>query len=286
MHDLPKVLLTGMEGFTGKHLCRELDANGYKCFGLKSDLLDKEKIQQEIFSINPDYVIHLAGISFAAEKNISKIYDVNVIGSLNILDALMMLKTIPKKVIISSSAAVYGNTNEACLDENMPLYPVSHYGCSKLSMEFMASNYTNKLSIIITRPFNYTGVGHDKKFLIPKIVKSYQEGKKEIKLGNLDISREFNDVRDICTIYRNLLDSSLSSGILNLCSGRTNSIMEIIDAMDIIAGYKMKIKTDLKFVRNNEIKELSGNKNKLEKVVPLHFNYGIRDTLKWMFLNY
>ncbi|MDB2649806.1 GDP-mannose 4,6-dehydratase [Porticoccaceae bacterium] len=280
-----RVLITGIDGFTGQYIINALSNYNYQCFGLKSDLRDRQAVTDEVIGINPHYVIHLAAISFSAELDFSKIYDVNVVGSINLLDALIELENPPKKVIIASSAAIYGNCGVSCLEESLSPAPVSHYACSKLSMEFMSQNYFKKLPIIITRPFNYTGVGHDEKFLIPKIIRAYKDEKKELELGNLDISREFNDVRDICVIYQKLLDSKLEHGVVNLCSGNTVSLMEIIEMMNDISGYKMNISVNPKFVRSNEIKVLSGSTVKLKSHIQVSFKYSLPDTLNWMYVS-
>jgi nucleoside-diphosphate-sugar epimerase len=278
-----RVLITGINGFTGQYIADGLSQDNYQCFGLKSDLRDRQGVIDEVIGIKPHYVIHLAAVSFSAELDFTKIYDVNVMGSINLLDALSELKNPPKKVIIASTAAVYGNCGVSCLEESLSPAPVSHYACSKLSMEFMSQSYVNKFPIIITRPFNYTGLGHDERFLIPKIVRAYRGGKKELELGNLDISREFNDVRDICVMYQRLLGSNLEHGVVNLCSGKAISLMEIIEMMNGISGYQMNIAVNPKFVRSNEIKVLSGSTLKLKSHIPVSFNYTLFDTLNWMY---
>ena len=175
------VLITGIDGFTGKHLEAFLNAKGYNVFGtvieesknenyLKCDIRNKEEVDIVISKVKPDYIFHLAAISFVGETDKSMIYDVNVLGTQNILDSVLLFEIEPKKIIIASSATVYGNQDENTLDETMCPKPVNHYGYSKLAMEHLATTYFNKLDIIITRPFNYTGIGHSKNFVIPKII--------------------------------------------------------------------------------------------------------------------
>ncbi len=278
-----KVLITGLEGFTGQHLGSFLTRAGFEVVGLKCDLTDRAAVFAEVAACSPDYVIHLAGISFAAEADAGLIYRVNVVGTLNLLDALCELDKPVQKVVIASSATVYGNVPGSVLSEALCSKPVSHYGCSKLAMEHMSQNYLGRLPLVITRPFNYTGIGHAEHFLIPKIVKAYQEGRTEIELGNLDVSREFNDVRDVCCIYHDLLLGENSGITVNVCSGRTISLMRIITLMDQIAGYKMQVKVNPAFVRANEIKDLSGDVLQLNDLIQPDFKYGIEDTLRWMF---
>jgi nucleoside-diphosphate-sugar epimerase len=280
-----KVLITGLDGFTGKYLKSDLELNGLNVIGLQADLTERESVINEIQQLAPDYVVHLAGISFAAHEDATSIYSVNVSGTINLLDGISSLKQPPKKVILASSATVYGNVNDSVLSESICPRPVSHYGCSKLAMEHMAQNYTDKFSIIITRPFNYTGIGHIEHFLIPKIVKAYKDKRSFIELGNLDVSREFNDVRDVCKVYTSLLLTNTPSETVNLCSGKTISLMTIIELMNSIAGFTMEVKVNPSFVRPNEIKDLSGDTKRLEELVQPEFNYEISDTLNWMYKN-
>ena len=278
-----KVLITGAEGFTGRHLLKELTEHGYECIGLKSDLLDKDAILSEVVTVCPNYVIHLASISFTAEVDTNKIYNVNVVGSMNLLEALSKLKEPPENVILASTAAVYGVAGKSFQDEEMAPAPVSHYACSKVCMEHLAKNYANFFPITIVRPFNYTGPGHGEKFLIPKIVKAYKTGQTQIELGNLDVFREFNDVRDVCTIYRIIMSSSPAFGAVNICTGRSISLLKIIEIMDVISGVKMIVKVNPLFVRDNEIKNLSGNPSKLQGVTGYKAVYSIEDTLRTMY---
>lgn len=278
-----KVLITGMDGFTGRYLHTNFVTNGFECFSLGCDLLDMEAVLNRVISVAPDYVVHLAGLSFAAEKNIAALYNINVSGTLNLLNALRQLPSPPKKVILASSANVYGATGKTKLDERLHPKPLNHYGCSKMSMEHMAQNYFEFLPIIITRPFNYTGVSHDIRFLIPKIVDAYRRNIPLIELGNIEVSREFNDIRDVANVYRLLLRSSLQSDVVNICSGESTSLLSVFELMDEMTHRKMKIITSKEFSRDHEIKELSGDTKKLNSVIEYSFEYKIKDTLTWMF---
>ena len=170
-------LVTGIEGFTGRFVKAELEANGHAVAGLSSDLTDADAITNEVLDLQPEAVIHLAGLAFVAENNANAFYDVNLIGTRNLLDALS--KHAPKlsNVLITSSANVYGNSTGGMLDESVNPNPSNDYAVSKLAMEYMTRLWRKKLSFCIVRPFNYTGVGQDEKFLIPKIVKHFRDKK-------------------------------------------------------------------------------------------------------------
>jgi len=270
-----KVLIIGIESFTGKHLSSFLSLAGYSVYGtsylhaetnnvLPCDITDKTSIKNVIERITPEYIINLAGISFVGNTQKELFYRVNVLAVENILESVLEIENYqPKKVILVSSATVYGNQESPILDESMIPNPVNHYGISKLAMEQVTKTYFDKLDIIITRPFNYTGTGQESHFLIPKIVSHFKEGKQEIELGNTEVFREFNDVEYVCEIYKKLLESAIKSEIINICSNRVIALKEVIKQMDKIAGYEIVIKVNPAFVRANEIVSLSGSTDKL-----------------------
>lgn len=276
------ILISGLNSFTGLHLQPLLKKSfpNANIVGLESDITIRKNVMDEIESVKPDYLIHLAGISHAGVES-NEIYNVNVIGTTNLLDGLLKSKSKVKKVILASSATVYGNADTRIISEHTPTNPINHYGCSKLAMEQMSKNYQD-IPIIITRPFNYTGTGHSDLFLVPKIINAYINKKNQIDLGNLDVSREFNDVRDICESYVRLMISDFV-GVVNICSGTSVNLKEIIKKMDDISGYKIKIIVNPKFVRKNEIKHLSGNPQRLQKITGKPFLFNIDETLSWMY---
>ncbi|MCK5677673.1 MAG: GDP-mannose 4,6-dehydratase [Flavobacteriaceae bacterium] len=289
-----KVLITGINGFTGVHLESYLTKQGFDVFGtvintpkaknhFQCDITHKTAIKNIIANIKPDYVVHIAAISFVGESNASLIYDINVMGTENILQALLKHNINPKKVILASSATVYGNQGKEVLDESMCPSPVNHYGISKLAMEHMAANYFDNLDIIITRPFNYTGIGQEEHFLIPKIVTHLKQRKSYIELGNIHVSREFNAIKSVIDIYHKLLLCDAKSTIVNLSSGMPIKLLDVIDMMNEIAGYKIDVKINPAFIRENEIKSLSGSTNKLIKLIGNIKQEEFKNTLKDMF---
>lgn len=270
---MKKVLITGIDSFTGVHLSSYLENSGYDVYGTslskseekkyKCDITNKEEILTVLDTIKPDFFIHLSGISFAAHGNNEDFYKVNTIGTINILDAFIELNLKPEKIIIASSATIYGNQGVEILDESMCPKPANHYGASKYAMECMAKNYFDKLNIIITRPFNYTGIGQAEHFLIPKIVKHFKEKNEVIELGNLNVSREFNDVTYVCEVYKALLECESNGEVVNICSNIGIKLLDVIDMMNKLAGYKIEVKVNPAFVRKDEIKSLTGSTKKL-----------------------
>jgi len=289
-----RVLLTGIDGFTGKYVEKELAENGYEVVGVvyknakpgqvACDLTDKQAVITCLTQVKPDYIIHLAAISFVGHSDQTAFYDVNVFGALNLLEAAKELKLQLKKVILASSANVYGNPDIAGkINESVSPAPVNHYAMSKLSMEYMVKLWFETFPILISRPFNYTGPGQADNFLIPKIVSHFKKGKKTIELGNIDIARDFSDVRDISKGYVHLLEANADSEIVNLCSGNVITLEEIIAKTEKIAGYKINVEVNPDFVRENEIKILGGDNSKLTLLTGFSPSINMDNTLFDMF---
>lgn len=288
-----KILIFGIDSFTGSHLSTYLEIFGYDIYGTsffyeddkkyKCNITKKDELKRVLQNVNPDFIIHLSGISFTAHGEMQDFYKVNTIGTINILDTLLELDINPLKIILASSATVYGDQGLEVLNETLCPTPANHYGASKYSMECMAKNYFDKLNIIITRPFNYTGINQEEHFLIPKIVKHFKENKKEIELGNLHVSREFNDVEYICEIYKRFLESDVISQTVNIASNKGIKLLDVIAMMNEIAGYKIEVKVNSAFVRKDEIKSLTGSSQKLFELIGEVKQKKFQDTLREMF---
>ena len=294
--DFNKVLITGIDGFTGSYLESLLVKNGYEVYGtvlnnasknnhLVCDITQKNQIFSVLQKVKPNYIFHLAGISFVGEKDKILTYNVNVIGTENLLESVDDLKLSPKKIIIASSATVYGNQNKTVLNEKMCPKPLNHYAFSKLILEHVASNYFDKFNIIITRPFNYTGIGQNPNFLIPKIVKHYKEGKASIELGNINVSREFNNVKDVVEIYMSLMTCNCKSVIVNVCSNSAISITQILEYLNKKTGISMIVNVNANLVRANEIPVLKGSITLLKSITKNRMKSNIYNLLDEMYDN-
>ena len=275
-------LVTGIEGFTGRFVQAELEANGHTVVGLSSDLTDVAAIANEVTELQPEAVIHLAGIAFVGDENANAFYDVNLIGTRNLLDALSKHAPNLSSVLITSSANVYGNSTGGVLDESVIPNPSNDYAVSKLAMEYMTRLWSDKLPICIARPFNYTGVGQNGRFLIPKVVSHFRDKKPVIELGNLDVWREFGDVRAVATIYRMLIENCPVGETLNVCTGQTYSLKDVISLCEKLTGHKIEIKVNPEFVRENEVRELKGDNSRLVKLIESFPAYTFEETLSWM----
>ena len=284
MSNLRKVWLIGADSFTGTHLLPCLEKGEYHVDTEEVDITDANQVEDRILQIQPDYIINLAAVSFIPDGEDESIHAVNTFGPQNILSACLKLPKPPKNIILASSANIYGLQDKARVNEGCKPNPVNHYGCSKWSMEQIAQTYSSDLNITITRPFNYTGVGQQSKFIVPKIVEHFKQKSSTLQLGNIDVWRDFSDVRWIAEAYTKLLSSPIHGlSIVNLCSGNLICIREVIDTLQKITGNKLNIEIDDALVRQADIKRQCGNNNKIFELLPtLSSPIAFKDTLNWM----
>jgi len=277
-----QVLVTGLDGFTGCYMQSELESNGHVVTGLASDLTDPDAVSAEIAQLQPEAVIHLAGIAFVGHGNANAFYEVNLIGTRNLLSALTQHVPRVCSILLASSANVYGNRSEGVLSEDVIPDPANDYAISKWSMEQMARLWLDKLPLFIVRPFNYTGVGQSALFVVPKIVAHFSEKKRVIELGNLDVWREYGDVRTVANIYTKLLEQSPAGDTFNICTGQAYSLREVVTLCKRITEQRMDIEVNPKYVRANEVRVLKGNNSHLKGLIGGWKNYNLKETLIWM----
>lgn len=290
-----RALITGLNGFTGGYVARELSAVGYQVFGtvlgkapvgpdrFAVDLCNREDLAHVVAEVQPDVVVHLAAISFVAHDDVEALYRVNVVGTHNVLAALAGLTQRPRAVLLASTANIYGNAAVDVIDEAVPPAPTNDYAVSKLAMEYMARLWMDRLPIVIVRPFNYTGVGQGAQFLLPKIVGHFQRGERVIELGNVDVERDFSDVRMVARVYAALVTNPSPGEVFNICCGRVHSLTDALAMMAEIAGYSIEVKVNPAFVRANDVKRLPGNADKLWRVIGRQEAIPLRETLRWMY---
>lgn len=262
--------MTGAKGFTGAHFMKMANTLGHETVALNANINDVIALESEILSIQPTAIAHFAGISFVASKDEEAFYRVHALGTSNVLNAALKLKEKPHKILLASSATVYGNHPAPFSVESQVLEPIDHYAISKVAMEDMAKTFMDKLPIIIARPFNYTGVGQKGNFLIPKLVKHFYEKSVSIELGNLNVEREFNNVQMICAAYLALLDIGAAGEIYNVSSGSAHSLQDVLNTLSQITNHHPKISINPDFVRKNEVRRMCGNPAKLNLLLAQH----------------
>jgi nucleoside-diphosphate-sugar epimerase len=277
-----KLLLTGADGFTGRHFAASASACGHEVVALQANLGDADALKAEVAQVAPEAVVHLAAISFVGHTDASAFYDVNVIGTLNLLDALAALARPPGRVLLASSANVYGNCEQSPISEAQPPAPVNHYAMSKLAMEHMARTYLDRLPLFFVRPFNYTGPGQAASFVIPKLVAHFARHAEAVELGNLDVEREFNDLRFVCEAYLQLLHKATPGEVYNICTGHPVTLKDVLALLSQITGHQLQVKVNPAFVRANEIHRLCGSSAKLDAAIGAIASPTLVDTLRWM----
>lgn len=296
---MPRSLITGAAGFTGRYVAQQLAQRGHEVHAIvhhasdgpiagvdkahEADLLALNRLEEVVRAVRPDHVIHLAAIAFVAHGDIEQMYRTNVVGTRQLLEALSKADAAPKSVIVASSANIYGNAREGQLDEAVPPAPANDYGVSKVAAEYVAGLYADRLPIAITRPFNYTGRGQSESFLLPKIVAHVRERAEIIELGNLDVARDFSDVRTVADAYVRLLSAPNAAGqVFNICSGKAVTLREVIALAARVSGHELEVRVNPAFVRANEVRSLSGSAARLEAAIGPLDAIPLEDTLRWM----
>jgi nucleoside-diphosphate-sugar epimerase len=277
-----RLLVTGADGFTGRHFSTAARVCGHEVLALQANLNDKAALQAEVPRLAPEAVVHLAAISFVGHADASAFYNINVIGTLNLLDALATLPQPPRRVLLASSANVYGNCEQSPITEAQLPAPVNHYAMSKLALEHMARTYADRLPLFFVRPFNYTGPGQDASFVIPKLVAHFARRAEVVELGNLDVEREFNDVRFVCEAYLQLLQKATPGEVYNICTGQPVTLRAVLALLTEITGHQLQVKVNPTFVRQNEIYRLCGSPAKLVSAAGEIASPLLADTLRWM----
>jgi nucleoside-diphosphate-sugar epimerase len=288
-----RVLVTGAGGFTGRHLCAHLRAHGFRVFGItehapedasgiQADLGDADAIEAAVRTVAPDCVVHLAAIAFPGHARAADVYRVNLAGTLTLLEALAAQGLAQGGVVLPSTGTVYAQSPQP-LAEDSPVEPLTHYAVSKLAMEKMARLFAGRLPIVVVRPFNYTGPGQREPYLVPKIVRHFKERAPAIELGNVDVERDFLDVRIVVDAYRRLLDAPQArGGTFNLCSGTGTTVRALVGELEAIAGHRIEIRVNPQFVRPGEPLRIVGSAAKLRAAIGELLRIPIETTLSDM----
>jgi GDP-6-deoxy-D-talose 4-dehydrogenase len=287
-----EVLITGISGFTGRHLRSALEAGGYVVHGIgplvshandrAADLLDPPSLDRALSALGVEYVVHLAGVSSPAHDQPDQFRVVHEDGTRNLLEALAKRRDGLRKVILASSAYVYGQPVRSPVDESAEPAPTTPYGESKLRMERMAAQWFSRLPLLIVRPFNYTGIGQSATFVVPKLVNHFREKSRQIELGDTTVVREFLDVRDVAELYARLLECELQSDVVNLCRGIGYTLSSVIDMLRNIAGHAPDIRDAAALHRVGEMRQLVGSPQKLLEAVGKFSFRPLEQTLAWM----
>jgi nucleoside-diphosphate-sugar epimerase len=276
-----RVALTGAAGFTGAYVQEALARRGLACISLAADLTDPAAVEAELAGAPFDTLIHLAGEAFAAGEDWRRFYEVNLMGTLTLLGAAAALRP-GARCVLASSAQVYGPEAAGRVDEEQPTRPNTHYAFSKLGMETCARAFAGSLDLVITRPFNYTGVGQDVRYVIPKIVDHFRRRAPRIELGNIEVRRDFGDVRSVAEAYVGLALADVPPPLVNIGTGRSHSIGDIVALASRITGHNPELDVNPAFVRPNDVPELLADCGRLAAALPDWRPRDVEDTIAWM----
>lgn len=277
-----RVAVTGATGFTGRFVAEALTRRGIDCVPLQADLADREAVQAEVATTAFNRVIHLAAKAFVGVANWEAFYAINQLGTFHLLDAIARHRP-GARCILASSAQVYGSAAEGLVTEGTTTRPANHYAVSKLAMEQGATLWRDQLEIVITRPFNYSGVGQGTEYLIPKIVDHFRRRAEVIELGNLFVRRDFGDVRSVADAYVGLVLADDPPALVNIATGALHSIDDILASLTDISGHKVDVRINPRFVRANDVPILGGDASRLQQVLPGWAPMALADTLAWMY---
>ena len=243
-----RILVTGSSGFVGKNLVEELKRQDAEVLtltdhnGRRIDIRDSKRVTEIINEIrNIDIVYHLAAITSVpfSFENPRETYDVNVLGTLNILE---LCRSCNADKIVFASSYVYGQPQYLPIDEKHPLQPANPYARSKILGEELCRAYNTDfgLKCIILRPFNIYGVGQGKNFLIPSIIAQLRYGKIELK--DPEPKRDFIYISDVIEAYIKVGEFKGNFDVFNIGYGKSYSVKEIVDKIIRLYGKDVKVK--------------------------------------------
>lgn len=305
---MKKVLVFGVGGFVGSYLSKEFLYHGYQVTGSdksdsialpkevkfkKADLLDSSSVESIINEEAPDIIINLAAISSVASSwKIPQItMTVNVIGALNIMEAARKTEKKPKVMFIGSSEEyVY---SDEIINEDTKLDASNPYGISKITQESFAKLYREQfgLKIYCVRPFNHTGVGQRDNFVLPNWCKQIAEIEKSgksgiVKVGNLEVKRDFSHVKDIVRAYRMIVESDNYDKIYNVGFGKAFSLEELLHYIVGLCKQKVTVEIDESRIRPSDQPMICCDYSLINSDLGWTPEYTVFDALKEMYENY
>lgn len=294
---IKKVLITGISGFAGSHLAEYLIAKKkYEVFGtfflkrslgnvadikqnlhlIELNLVDYKKTSEVVRKIKPDLVFHLAALPAVGSsfKNPAETMINNITAQINILEAIKKLNFLDTRILIVSSADVYGKVplKELPMDENTAFRPTNTYAVSKIAQDFLGLQYyiSYRLKIIRVRPFNHIGPRQSAGFVVSDFAKKIADIEKGrmspvLRVGNLQAKRDFTDVRDMVRAYDFLIEKGEFGEVYNIGSGISYRISDILDILLSFSKIEIKVEIDHLLLRPEDAQDrLCDNKKFVE----------------------
>ena len=307
---MKKGLVIGAAGFVGNYLINEMHANGMEAYATKLphekfgnpnatvydlDIMDKEAIVTLLFEVRPDYIFHLAAQSSVglAWKNPGLTIDVNIKGSINVMDAIRELFYKPRVLLIGSGEE-YGHIRpgETPIKEDNLLRPGNIYAATKACQNMIGNIYSKAydLELMMVRAFNHIGPGQAPLFVVSDFCKQVVEIEKGLRepvmmVGNLAAKRDFTDVRDVVKAYVKLVQAGVPGETYNVGSGNAKEIREILDMIISMSDKEIKVEIDPNKIRPVDVPIIEADITKINEItgwtpeIPLEQT--IRETLDY-----
>ncbi|MGI9146097.1 MAG: GDP-mannose 4,6-dehydratase [Chloroflexota bacterium] len=306
-----RALITGIGGFVGRHLLQHLQTQGDEVSGLgrpadcvdmpaavrvfMTDLGDRDAVERVMRETQPEAVYHLAAQSSPAESlsNPWATIGNNLLAQINLFEALLSTGNRPRVLVIGSSDE-YGRVGpaEVPTHENVPLRPTTPYAVSKVGQDVMGFQYfaQHGLPVVRVRPFNHTGPGQDARFVIPSFARQLAEiemGGREpvLRVGNLDVARDFTDVRDMVCAYRLALVLGVPGDVYNLGRGRSVRLADIVNELITLCRLPVQIRVDQALLRPSDVPRQEADTRKFSSLTGwrprIAWHTTLRDTLHY-----
>ena len=297
-----RVLITGGTGFVGSHLIRHLQSPTAKITVMASgspsalpagveyyelDIRKEDDVRSAVRKIGPSEIYHLAGVSAVdlSWANSRLTLEVNVVGTYNLLEAAMGLAS-PPRILNISTAQVYARS-DAPLTESSPLCPDNPYAASKAMAEMLEVSFrkTSAGGVITARSFNHTGLGQLPAFVLPAFAKQFAEIEAGIRppklaVGNIDVERDFTDVRDVVRAYSALLSKGKTGQVYNVCSGIGTLLSDVIKQFQALCKTVVTIETDPTRVRTGDIPRILGDSTKIRNETGWNIRIPMSETIR------
>ncbi|HSW89130.1 MAG TPA: GDP-mannose 4,6-dehydratase [Candidatus Saccharimonadales bacterium] len=308
---MKKILITGASGFVGGHLAEHLVTfPDYEIHGTylsdeslqqspvkekitfhKTDLQDKEQIENLIHEVKPDWIFHLAAQAnvFTSFKDPVQTFHANIDSQVYLLEAVRNANLSATRVLIVGSSEEYGyvKPNELPINETTPLRPANPYSVSKIAQDYLAMQYSisYKMPLVRVRPFNHIGIRQKTGFVVADFAKQITDIEKGniapvIKVGNLEAKRDFTDVRDMVRSYPLILEKGQPGEVYNIGSGVSHKIQEILDILLSFSSVKITTEVDQNKLRPSDVPEIVCDNTKITQTTGWKPEIPLEQTLK------
>ena len=267
--------MTGGWGFAGSHLVTLLRERGEEPAAPRRselDLLDSEAVAAFVRRLQPRAVFHLAARASVRRswEDPGETLRANLGMTLNVLEAVRR-EGPGAPALLVGSGEIYGNPERLPVDEDARLRPQNPYAVSKAGCDLLGGQYADahKLGVVRIRTFNHAGPGQSEEYVVGTLTRQVAEaelagrGEARLRVGNLDAARDFTDVRDVVRAYAAAVE--LPAGVYNVCSGRSVSVLELVEELGRVASVEVRAEVDPERVRAHEVPEIRGSADRLRE---------------------